>query len=171
MKNFDEHIASKTFIEIMELVLDACKNPVTKLNLNTFGRGYNIPLKSCYACAATNLMLKECKVNPEKVVSIFALSDRTKLAFGNDVEWGSNQHMYYDFFEEAIDQLRHGFLTAYILNVTENGNGKMPLPNDFEEKIFISIIGFMEGVDPAFDLSKSSYQAIWQQTIDEMKKI
>lgn len=86
--------------DIILTMIDAIKNPVTRLDMETFGRKEN---DICYGCAAINTICKIGGLDPQKEI----YSDR---------DWHFRKYTeneVIEAFEEAIDHLRLGDLYYY----------------------------------------------------------
>lgn len=105
--NFIEKVQSMTAKEIIETMIDAVENPVTKLDMDTYGcvRG-----GVCYGCAATNTILKLQGI--EKVnwqdgnPFVGRIEDKYNIKSIEEVNFIND-------FELAIDYIRDGNLNLY----------------------------------------------------------
>lgn len=97
-KNLEEKIKSMSAKEIILAMVDSLKNPVTKVNMYSFG-SYEDGI--CYGCAATNAICRIGMLDPE--VELLSIS-------------GPKYRNYSDLisgFEDAIDCLRNGYIKRY----------------------------------------------------------
>ena len=116
MENFEDKVKSMKASEIVQAMIDSLKEPVYKIDMDTFGMTFE---GVCYGCAATNTIAKisgefvefNCDKN-----SYVQWSDKLKV--GSDFLWN---------FEMAIDYLRSGDLLYYAKYAEKAGFGTLPL--------------------------------------------
>lgn len=101
----EEKIRSMSFKEIVLAMVDSLRNPVTEINMFTFGF---IEDGICYGCAATNTICKLGGFDPKNVLSTNGSFYRYE---SNDDLW--DQTFIITSFESAIDSLRQGHLDMY----------------------------------------------------------
>ena len=97
-KNLESKIKSMTAKEIIMSMVDGLMNPVTKIDMYTFG-WYEDGI--CYGCAATNAICRIGMLDPE--VELLSMS-------------GPKYRKYSDLisgFEDAVDCLRNGYIKRY----------------------------------------------------------
>lgn len=115
--------------EIIMAMVEGLQNPITEIDMFTFGN-YNNNKKICYGCAATNTILKICNINSENLHknlqkqickpyndSIIRYDDsiiRYRTSLYNLLKINnSDNKLYVKYFEVAINYLRQGLLTDY----------------------------------------------------------
>lgn len=98
----ENKIKSMSAKEIILAMVEGLQNPVTRIDMNTFGmKSDNI----CYGCAATNTILKLGGLDPEKEIIEDGLCWTRKYS----VTWD----MFLSKFEVAINYLRMGGILNY----------------------------------------------------------
>lgn len=98
---FDDKVKSLTAKEIIMTMVESLKNPVTKIDMTTFG---SIRREECYGCAATNTI---CKLGDVSLDDLFLMGGWPHAeGLGCDGLFLAN-------FEAAIDFLRRGFVDDY----------------------------------------------------------
>lgn len=102
-KTFKETLEALSAKELILLMVDSVENPVTKLDMSTYGEVTN---GICYGCAATNTILKlsRGKLAPEIIC-------RRSLADSASSLGVSYQTLV--IFEGAINFLRCGYIGDY----------------------------------------------------------
>lgn len=102
-EQLEQKIKSMTAKEIILAMIDSLKNPVTKIEMSTFGykeRGI------CYGCAATNTICKLGDLDPHIELGEYDLfQGRGYVMYNKDG--------FLDNFENAIDFLRQGDIESY----------------------------------------------------------
>lgn len=96
--NLEGKIKSMSAKEIILAMVDGLMNPVTKIDMYTFG-WYEDGI--CYGCAATNAICRIGMLDPE--VELLSIS-------------GPKYRKYSDLisgFEDAVDCLRNGYIKRY----------------------------------------------------------
>lgn len=98
-KNLESKIKSMTAKEIILSMVESLKDPVTKIDMGTFGI---IEYGVCYGCAATNLI---CRLGGFKPVEeLVEFKSRPRYRSGSDIIAA---------FEDCIDDLRNGDINQY----------------------------------------------------------
>lgn len=97
---FKEKVQSMSAKEIIETMVEALKNPITKISMVTYGYVEN---NICYGCAATNTI---CKIENIDYDSLL-------LVGGNYSSIITTNRIFLDGFESAIDNLRRGSINDY----------------------------------------------------------
>lgn len=102
--NIVEKIKALSAKEIILLMVEAIKNPVTVLDMDTFGV---IEKGVCYGCAATNVICKLNSFNTDYLLkNNFGISTSHLFSDGEE-------RVFIAAFEDAIDSLRLGSLNSY----------------------------------------------------------
>lgn len=105
-EELENKIKSMTAKEIILSMVDALKNPVTRIKMTTYGEIYN---GICYGCAATNTICKIGNLNPmDEFESIEGFGGTT-----TNIKY--NLYNTITLFESAIDSLRLGNIIEYNL--------------------------------------------------------
>lgn len=117
---FKEYIQSLSPRGIVMLMIESLENPVTKIDMGTFGTVLKVNNRRvCYGCAATNVALR--------ALELAGVGKASKLKFeiGNDsIELGVNAGVDQGFlnrFEWAINDLRQGNIRGYNWLARRNG--------------------------------------------------
>jgi len=120
-----EKIKSMTAKEIVMSMVNGLRNPVTQINMNTFGE---VVEGVCFGCAATNAM---CYIGN--------YSNEDLLKEGGVVP---NIKAYSElmFFEWAIDELRRGDINAYNRQAGRAGCAKISLPDGIEDDYWLPFL-------------------------------
>ena len=108
-KNLEEKIQSMTAEEIIMSMVDGLKNPVVKVDMDSFGHKDDTGI--CYGCAATNAICKLGDLNPNEELPIDI--------FSTDRKYIESSRLI-DIYETAIDDLRQGNLVYY--NIRARGD-------------------------------------------------
>lgn len=114
-KSFIKKVQSMTAKEIIETMIEGLKNPVTKIDMESYGYKKN---NICYGCAATNTIARILKL--DSINNVFPDQDSTPNLPGgfhsiiNDYE----VLMFVQDFEQAINHLRLGNVNAYNIYAT-----------------------------------------------------
>jgi hypothetical protein len=106
INNFKETVQAMSAKEIIMAMVDGLKDPVTKIDMYTYGEVKN---GICYGCAATNVICKIGEISEEEFLEVEP--DTSMLAFGRS----SEDRGFLDRFEEAINSLRKGNIDSYNL--------------------------------------------------------
>ena len=133
INNFEEKVQSMTAKEIIMAMVQSLRNPLTKIDMGTFG---NVKGGVCYGCAATNFICNVGKITLEEFILVEP--DESMMGFANnkyDMEFLSA-------FEESIDRLRVGSIYSYnyyarkygYATIEDNGIELPVLRNDFSEE-------------------------------------
>ena len=104
--NLERKIKSMTAKEIIMAMVDGLINPVTKIDMYTFGLCYN---GICYGCAATNAICSIGMLDPDEELQS---TGRPKYRKYSGLISG---------FEDAIDALRNGNIDRYNCLAQEYG--------------------------------------------------
>lgn len=108
---FEEKVKSMTAREIINLMIESLRNPVIKIDMDTFGAIVKEPVffglfskKICYGCAATNLMcnIAGVKLDEHNINSIDKKSKKI-----------DSGELFMRRFEMSIDELRKGNIANY----------------------------------------------------------
>ena len=116
MENFEDKVKSMKASEIVQAMIDSLKEPVYKIDMDTFGMTFE---GVCYGCAATNTI---AKISGEFVE--FNCDNKSY------VQWSDKLKIDPDFlwnFEMAIDSLRSGNLLHYAKYAEKAGFATLPL--------------------------------------------
>jgi hypothetical protein len=109
MHLFEKKVRSMTPKEIIMSMVEGLRNPVTEINMYSFGRFNSNGV--CYGCAATNTICRIGGYTAQDLVNCKELSimepfvDRAQLTHSS---WG-----FIGIFEFKIDRLRNGDLEGY----------------------------------------------------------
>lgn len=98
-EELENKIKSMTAKEIILKMLDGLKNPVMKVNMDTFGEKIG---EVCFGCAATNMICKLGELNPYEEVG----------GTRNSTQYNMSSS-FLSVFEDAINDLRSGYLYEY----------------------------------------------------------
>lgn len=112
-KLFKEKVLTMTAKEIIMAMVESLKNPVTRIDMGTYGalyKPYNFKTDTyskksyCYGCAATNTIchIADIKLTAKNIVSCSLRAKALKV----DEE-------FLDWFESAIDALRRSDIDDY----------------------------------------------------------
>lgn len=107
-EQLEEKILSMSFKEILLAMIDSIENPVTELDMTTFGFK---KLDKCYGCAATNTICKIGNLNPLEELYPYRYGKNKYSACSSII---SN-------FEKAIDFLRQGAIDMYNVHAYRGG--------------------------------------------------
>lgn len=118
-KQLEQKIRSMSAKEIVLAMLDGIKNPVTRIDMDTFGE---VEDEVCYGCAATNLICKLGDFSPLEELSSLGARKYSATAF-------------LQAFEESIDLLRMGALHLYNINAREFVFAEIPESNHYLPEI------------------------------------
>ena len=141
--DFETVVRAMTAKEIIMAMIEALKNPVTVINMDTFG---DIIEGECHGCAATNAI---CKI-----------SNTTKDEFKQGLDgllrqsYGASQISFLNEFENAVDTLRRGNLQhyneiAYGLDIAQiKIYGNMDLPE-------LTSYNYLDNLEPYIELAES----------------
>jgi hypothetical protein len=97
MTKFEQKARALKPSEIIFAMIDGLENPVTEINMSTFGAVNN---GICFGCAATNTICKIGDYNLKDLVSIDKVF--------NYKDMNNRQDSFLAYFEEAINALREG---------------------------------------------------------------
>lgn len=101
--NFEKKVKSMTANEIVAVMVEGLRNPVTRIKMESYGDIYEDGF--CYGCAATNAICKIANVTTEEFTEGF--DEETCLSFGD------KNSDFLSVFESAINQLRQGDIDGY----------------------------------------------------------
>jgi hypothetical protein len=101
--NFKEKVQGMTANEIVAVMIEGLRNPITNIDMDTYGKVDNNNI--CYGCAATNTICKIANVSISKFIEIF--NKETRFSFGEE------NVIFLSHFESAINQLRQGDIRKY----------------------------------------------------------
>ena len=107
-QKFVDKVRGMKASEIIETMITGLENPVTVVNMRTYG---SILDGVCYGCAATNTIAKLCsfgKVKIKKAVQSDGYTQGLKTYTEN-----RTVNKFVDNFESAIDYLRMGDIDSY----------------------------------------------------------
>ena len=119
--NFEEKVKSMTANDIVAVMVEGLRNPVTRIYMGSYGGVHNDGF--CYGCAATNAICKIANVTTEEFTEGF--DEATYLSFG------SKNLNFLGVFESAINFLRLGNIFYY---------------NDYAKSIGIAQMKEIEGL-------------------------
>lgn len=133
IQNFKEKVQSMTAKEIIMVMVEGLRNPVTEIDIHSFG---DVRDGICYGCAATNVICKIGNINEEEFLEV--KPEGTMLYFGKS----EGEREFLDKFENAINSLRRGSICVYNMRAGDIGiatieDGKYGLPelsNDYTEE-------------------------------------
>ncbi len=109
---FKEKVQSMTAKEIIMTMVESLRNPVTAIQMVTYGHAtINVETKKikCYGCAATNFICRVSKIKPDKWIN--DRGNRARTLFGETAGW--KEYDFLEQFESAINCLRMGDLRNY----------------------------------------------------------
>lgn len=113
MNKFEEYVKSLFPRGVVMLMIESLENPVTKIDMDTFGVVKGDKRRVCYGCAATNTMLRAAELS--------GLGKASKLKFNIGGSWdeqaaanGIDKRFLIDF-ESTINYLRMGDIKSYNL--------------------------------------------------------
>lgn len=98
-----EWAKGKTFADVLEVMIEGLKNPVTKIDMSTFGKKED---GLCYGCAATNAVCQIIGVSDDKL-------NKLEDNFLADIITDYRGFTVVYTFEAAVDALRKGNLLEY----------------------------------------------------------
>lgn len=101
-EGFEDKVKAMSAKEIILALVDGMKNPVMKVNIDTYGEIGDDGI--CYGCCATNFICKVADVDPKNVLLYFRDMVGTGLGHHGD---------FLDMFEYAINNLRQGMFYIY----------------------------------------------------------
>jgi hypothetical protein len=124
MTKFEQKARALKPSEIIFTMIDGLENPVTEINMSTFGAVNN---GICFGCAATNTI---CKIGEYDLKD---LSSFDKTFYYKDIN--SKENLFLDSFESAINTLRQGdinhsnkyFNNIGLSEIETNENIKLPV--------------------------------------------
>lgn len=119
-QELENKIKSMTAKEIILAMIDSLKNPLTKIDMDSFGHVDN---GICYGCAATNTICKIGDLNPN-------------IELNADNLWGAKyarDSRFIEGFERAIDYLRLGSIKMYNNTASSYGFALIKSDNSLPE--------------------------------------
>jgi hypothetical protein len=130
MKKFLEIVQALTAVQVLELLIEAIKNPYVRLEMGTFGFYYGESYKSmkgCVGCAATNVLCHLIKSPfPENIIGErFERSKYINEMLRDDSEIYDSDTLAK--FENAIDFLRSASIEGYNFNARKINMVEMPM--------------------------------------------
>lgn len=111
-EQLEERIKSMTAKEIVLAMLDGITDPVTEIDMNSYGHKRN---GICYGCAATNMICKVGELNPFE--ELLEDVQRPHYRYLSD---------HVSEFESAIDCLRLGDVAGYNFIAEAEGFALLP---------------------------------------------
>lgn len=105
-EELEKKILSMSAKEIILSMVDGIKNPVTKIDMYSFG---DIQNGVCFGCAATNMICKIGDLNPRQEI----ITKEEACVRSHRYRRGYCVNLVIDTFETAIDFLRSGNLFSY----------------------------------------------------------
>lgn len=102
--NIKEKIQSMSAKEIIMAMVDGLKNPITEIDMSTYG---NVIYGVCYGCAATNTICNLMNITKEDFIKANP-KHTSKYLFLNE-----DDKKFVGYFESAIDCLRTGYIQDY----------------------------------------------------------
>lgn len=116
-------IKSMSAKEIILAMVDSLQNPVTEINMDSFG---HLEGEICYGCAATNTICKLGGLDP-----VIEFQKAGPLS----VNRLYTENRFIDRFEPAIDYLRQGDIYWYNVCAREYGFSEIAINNQYLEEI------------------------------------
>jgi hypothetical protein len=138
MDKFQEKVTSMTAKEIILTMIEAVKNPVIKLNFDTFLRVDN---GICYGCAATNTI---CKISNHIFTTDVLFTGRARVI--------KTSVVFYSNFEDAIDYLRRGDIE--IFNEIADEVGFATIESDGMALPTLTNENYLDNLEPYYKLAE-----------------
>jgi len=122
INNFKEKVQAMSAKEIIMVVVEGLRNPVTKIDMGTYGE---VDDGVCYGCAATNAICKIGKISLDEFLKVEPLNSMKRFAKNLD------HRDFIVMFETAIDHLRTGNIEAYNVCANEISIATISIPYGF----------------------------------------
>jgi hypothetical protein len=117
-QNIQKKIKSMTAKEIVMSMVNGLRNPVTQINMDTYGE---VVEGVCFGCAATNAL---CYIGNYSTEDLLKVDGSATLVEKKSIAMR---------FEWAIDELRKGDIDSYNYHAAEGGFAKISLPDGLDE--------------------------------------
>ena len=104
INNFKEKVQAMSAKEIIMAMVEGLRNPVTKINMGTYGE---VDDGVCYGCAATNAICKIGKISLDEFLKIDPCNSMQGFTKNLD------DRKFIDYFENAINYLRRNYIREY----------------------------------------------------------
>jgi len=101
-QDFIDKVRSMTAKEIVLAMVEGLENPVTEIDMDTFGV---VKDEICYGCAATNAICRIAKISKEDFLKINPI-ETMRSAY-------TERSSFIQRFESAINRLRYGDIEGY----------------------------------------------------------
>lgn len=117
---FIEKVKSMSGKEIVLAMVDGLKNPVMKVDMDTFGSKEK---GVCYGCAATNFICKVGGFDPSEAIAFHVGGESFRRSWAAPF---TQEAGYVNAFEDAIDSLRKGGISSYNAQAVALGLAILP---------------------------------------------